>query len=387
MTVPTIHAPSAAALLTALSLTACSGSSSTPTPKPTPQPTPTLTFTTVDTIAGQVGVRGSKDGPGSAATFNYPVGLAATGAAGATNGEVMLYIAGLTENIRYAQVGYAGDPVGTAIGRGESGSVDGDATTAKVRAPQGIAVGYDSPAYEAYAYWTEDDSCVVRKLTAYPLNGNRKAMTVTGQPYACGAADGPVGSAKFNRPVGIVANTRTGEVFVADTGNRTLRRIYGAAVSTLAGVAGQSGSADGVGGAARFTAPSGLAMDRQENLYVTDYVTVRRVTATGEVSTVAGTPGKTGFQNGKGSEAQFGRLGGIAVDENGTVYVADTGNHCVRRITPDGTVSTAAGLCGVAGAADGNINAATFDEPVGLAYHGKRLYVSDSTSQTIRRIR
>ncbi|MFC3835396.1 MULTISPECIES: hypothetical protein [Deinococcus] len=387
MTMPTIRTPGATALLTALSLTACSGSSSTPTPKPTPQPTPTLMFTTVDTIAGQVGVRGSKDGPGSAATFNYPVGLAATGAAGATNGEVLLYIAGLTENIRYAQVGYAGDPVGTAIGRGESGSVDGDATTAKVRAPQGIAVGYDSPAYEAYAYWTEDDSCVVRKLTAYPLNGNRKAVTVAGQPYACGAADGPVASAKFNRPVGIVANTRTGEVFVADTGNRTLRRIYGAAVSTLAGVAGQSGSADGVGGAARFTAPSGLAMDRQENLYVTDYVTVRRITATGEVSTVAGTPGTTGFRNGKGSEAQFGRLSGIAVDENGTVYVADTGNHCIRRIIPDGTVSTAAGLCGVAGAADGNINAATFDEPVGLAYHGKRLYVSDSTSQTIRRIR
>ncbi|WP_370293758.1 hypothetical protein [Deinococcus sp. KSM4-11] len=185
----------------------------------------------------------------------------------------------------------------------------------------------------------------------------------------------------------MVANTRTGEVFVADTSNYTLRRIYGNSVSTLAGVAGQSGNTDGVGGAARFSSPVGLAMDRQENLYVTDYSTVRKVTPTGEVSTVAGTTDKTGFQDGKGAAALFGRLGGIAVDENGTIYLADTGNHCIRLIIADGTVSTAAGLCGISGAADGNINAATFDEPVGLAYYGKRLYVSDSTSQTIRRIR
>ncbi|WP_240741567.1 hypothetical protein [Deinococcus sp. KSM4-11] len=180
----TLRLPTAAAVLSLVMLTACGGGTSKPTPNPIPQPTPTLTFTTVDTIAGKVGVRGSQDGKGSDATFNYPVGLAATGAAGATNGEVLLYIAGLTENIRYAQVGYADNPVGTAIGIGQSGSVDGDGSTAKVRAPQGIAVGYDSPAYEAYAYWTEDDSCVVRKLTSYPLNGNRKAVTVAGRTVA-----------------------------------------------------------------------------------------------------------------------------------------------------------------------------------------------------------
>lgn len=374
--------------LTLLILTACSGGSGTKSgPKPDPKPPTTLTFTTVDTIAGQVGVRGSADGKGSQATFNYPVGLAATPAAGAKNGEVLLYIAGLTENIRYAQVGYADNPVGTAIGKGESGSVDGDPSTARVRAPQGIAVGYDSDAYEAYAYWTEDDSCVVRKLTRSPLNGNRKAVTVAGQAYKCGAADGPVASAKFNRPDGIVANTRTGEVFVADTSNSTLRRIYGDTVSTIAGVASQPGSVDGVGGAARFVGPRGLAMDRAENLYVTDGYTVRKVTPAGEVSTLAGKAGESGSVNGPAQTARFGRLEGIAVDENGSVYVADSGNQTIRRIAPDGTVSTVAGLAGVAGAAGGSVNVATFNKPTGLAYYNKQLFVSDSESQTIRRIR
>ena len=232
-------------LMSVLVVTACGGGSDavpnpvpapagTQPPTPSPAPPPTVSFTTVDTIAGQVGVRGGKDGKGSDATFNYPVGLAATGAAGAKNGEVMLYIAGLNESIRYAQVGYADNPVGTAIGLGVSGSVDGDANTAEVRAPQGIAVGYSDDAYEAYAYWTEDDSCVVRKLTRYPLNGNRQAVTVAGKAYECGAGDGPASSARFNRPDGIVANTRTGEVFVADTSNYTLRRIYGTSVTTVA---------------------------------------------------------------------------------------------------------------------------------------------------------
>jgi NHL repeat len=360
----------------------------TPTPPTPPPATPTIAFATVDTIAGQVNVRGSKDGKGSEATFNYPVGLAATKAAGATNNEVLLYIAGLTENIRYAQVGYADNPVGTAIGLGSSGTLDGDASTALVRAPQGIAVGYDNDAYEAYAYWTEDEPCLVRKLTRYPLNGNRKAVTVAGVKGQCGAADGSALSAKFNRPHGIVANTRTGEVFVADTGNYTIRRIYGDSVSTIAGAATKFGSTDGTGAAARFTAPNGLAMDRAENLYVTDYRTVRKVTPAGVVTTLAGSKaGEGGYKDGAAADARFERLLGIAIDENGVVYVADSGNHCIRQILPGGTVSTVAGVQSAPGAADGKIAAATFNTPSGMAYFNKQLFVSDSDSQTIRRIR
>lgn len=367
-------------MLGMVALSACSGGGSD-TPKPT-----AISFSTVETIAGQVGVRGSQDGKGSEATFNYPVGLAATGAAGATNGEVLLYIAALNEKIRYAQVGYADNPVGTAIGKGSSGSVDGDANTALVRSPNGVAIGYDSPGYEAYAYWTEDDSCVVRKLTAYPLNGNRKAVTIAGKAYTCGAADGAGAAARFNRPQGIVANTRTGEVFVADGGNYTIRRIQGNTVTTIAGLAGQSGKTDGMGTAARFSYPRGLALDRQENLYVADGYSVRKIDPVGAVTTLAGT-GAAGYKDGPGKDAQFSRLNGIAVDENGYVYVADSGNHCIRQIAPDGSVTTLTGVVSTKGAADGKLNAATFDSPEGLAYHNKQLFVSDSTSQTIRRIR
>lgn len=90
--------------------------------------------------------------------------------------------------------------------------------------------------------------------------------------------------------------------------------------------------------------------------------------------------------NGPAQKARFGRLTGVAVDENGTVYVADVGNHGIYSVALDGIVGTAAGLCGVAGATDGNVNATTFGKPVGLAYFNKQLFVCDSKSQTIRRI-
>jgi len=80
-------------------------------------------------------------------------------------------------------------------------------------------------------------------------------------------------------------------------------------------------------------------------------------------------------------------LHGIALDEYGNIYVADTKNYAIRKITPDGTVSTLVGVSGVRGDADGKLSVATFQEPYGLAYFNKRLYVSDDTSQTIRRIR
>ena len=103
--------------------------------------------------------------------------------------------------------------------------------------------------------------------------------------------------------------------------------------------------------------------------------------------TIAGKAGQAGYKDGPALDARFAGLEGIALDEFGNVYVADAANHCIRRITPDGTVGTVAGLPTVTGAADGNLSAATFDTPSGLAYYNQQLFVSDSNSQTIRRIR
>ena len=170
-------------------------------------------FTVVETIAGQAGVRGSDDGPGNLATFNYPESVAATKPRGATDDRTtLLYIAGGNEKIRVQQVGFFGNTVSTAVGIGQSGSLDGGAAIAKVRSPAGMAIGDEGPSYSQTgpAYWTEPDSCdancgnpsgsVIRKLTDYPLSGNRGAATIAGSATQKGAADGAGISARFNRP-------------------------------------------------------------------------------------------------------------------------------------------------------------------------------------------
>jgi len=369
------------ALSCALLLTACPGGGDG-TSKP--EPTPGVAFTVVDTIAGQAGVYGSVDGKGSEATFDVPLSLAATQVPGTTGDATLIYVGTSSGKIRYVQVDANGSTVKTALGTGQSGSVDGDPSTARVDSQYGFAVGYSSDASEAYAYWTET-SCVVRKLTRAPGDANQRAVTVAGKANACGDADGSSANARFYSPKGIAVNPRTGEVYVGDDENSTIRRISGGTVSTLAGVAGKPGRVDGTGGAARFDSTNGLALDGAGNLYVTETYRVRKVTPSGVVTTLAGD--YSGYKDGPGLEARFDGLHGIALDEYGNVYVADTGNHAIRKITPDGTVSTLVGVAGVRGDADGKLSVATFQEPYGLAYFNKRLYVSDRTSQTIRRIR
>lgn len=363
---------------------------------PTPPPPTGPVFTVVETIAGQTGQRGSTDGNGNVATFNYPYGVAATKPIGAPGNEVLLYIAGLTENIRIQQVGYAGNPVSTAIGLGTSGTLDGGGTTALVRAPYGITIGYDSDAYSAYVYWTEPTAgssstgSVIRKLTAYPLNGNRTAVTVAGSPTQQGAVDGSGMASRFNMPRGVFLNRRTGELFISDTQNFTIRRYRATAegaIDTIAGLAGVQASVDGTGAGARFLSPSGMAMDRAENLYVTDHTTIRKITPTGVVSTFAGKSDVSGHVDGAAADARFNGANGIAIDEDGNLYVSETRNHTIRKISPAGVVTTVAGIANVPGAADGAISVATFHTPTGIAYYNKQLFVADTENQTIRRIR
>jgi sugar lactone lactonase YvrE len=116
-------------------------------------------------------------------------------------------------------------------------------------------------------------------------------------------------------------------------------------VSTYAGIAGNAGSADGTGSAASFFAPAGLAIDANGNLYVSDVFsnTIRKIDPGGVVTTLAGTPGVTGSKDGTGPAAQFNYPGGVAVDVSGNVYVADTQNNTIRRITPAGVMTTLAG--------------------------------------------
>jgi len=210
-----------------------------------------------------------------------------------------------------------------------------------------------------------------------------------GAPAAAGAADGQGATAGFSNPVGMAVDP-SGNVYVADSNNHVLRRIApGGKVATLAGGGGQP-YRDGTGAAATFSGLWGVAFARAAGtVYVTDVggSTIRKITPAGVVTTLAGAPGASGSADGTGAGAAFRQPTGLAVDAAGTLFVADTGNHTIRKVTPGGAVTTLAGTAGTAGHADGPGAAATFRRPMGLALDGSgNLFVADFGNGAVRRI-
>src|SRR5439155_193118 len=189
-------------------------------------------------------------------------------------------------------------------------------------------------------------------------------------------------------PSGMAVDS-AGNVYVADTSNGTIRKATPrGVVTTLAGLAGSIGSADGLGSAARFYSPYGVAVDSAGNVYVADTFndTIRKVTPGGAVTTLAGLAGSGGSADGSGSAARFYYPYGVAVDGAGNVYVADTGNYTIRKVTPGGVVTTLAGLAGSQDGADGTGSAARFSYPSAVAVDtAGNIYVADTDNSTIRK--
>jgi sugar lactone lactonase YvrE len=208
-------------------------------------------------------------------------------------------------------------------------------------------------------------------------------------PSSPGSNDGTGSEARFRRPYDLTVDG-SNNVYVADTENHTIRRITPAGVvTTLAGSAGLSGTNNGTGTDARFFSPAGLAIDGAGNLYVsdTDNHSIRKVTPAGVVTTLAGLSGTFGTANGTNSTARFRSPAGLAVDSATNVYVADYANHMVRKITPAGVVTTLAGRAGVPGDSDGTGTNAFFNNPAGVAVDANNnVYVADSSNFTIRKI-
>ncbi len=233
-------------------------------------------------------------------------------------------------------------------------------------------------------YVADTGNHTIRKITI--STGAVSTLAGTG---SLGSEDGPGDNARFNGPTGVAVDS-SGNVYVADAGNHTIRKITSAGeVSTLAGVARNAGSDDGIGADARLNNPTGIAVDSTGNVYVAerDNQTIRKITSAGDVTTLAGTSLITGSGNGTGTDASFNAPTGVAVDSAGNVYVADTGNHTIRKITSAGEVTTLAGTAGDGGYVDGTGTAASFNNPMGVAVDSSgNVYVADFSNSTIRKI-
>jgi DNA-binding beta-propeller fold protein YncE len=186
-------------------------------------------------------------------------------------------------------------------------------------------------------------------------------------------------------PYGIAVD-RKGNVYFSDGGERNTVSVLApdGGMRVLAG--GIEGYRDGIGANASFNTPSGIALDKDGNVFVADTGNhaIRKIAADGTVSTLAGS-GIAGFADGQGAQAQFNGPVGVAVGEDGMVYVADTYNDRIRRIATDGTVTTLAGS-GVPGIADGIGELAQFDTPCGIAIGKDGIYIADSRNDAIRRV-
>lgn len=356
---------------------------------------------------------GSNDGPGAAARFYGPSGLACDAAGN-------LYVSDESNNTirKITPAGIVSTLAGTA---GVRGSSDGTGPDAQFINPVGIAVDATGNVFVA-----DKINLIVRKIS--PAGA---VTTIAGAPGDRGTADGPRNVARLFI-LGGVALDRAGNLFVAEWVNNTIRKIApDGTVTTIAGQPGVYGTADGVGTAATFMFPYALAFDSQQNLWVGDLIgSLRKIAPDGTVTTVipssagyfaigclaidstdaiyfatssairrrapdgtislfAGASSAVGSSDGPATTARFNYPTGLAFDRNGNLFVADRNNNNVRKITPDGTVSTVAGLAPdyASGTTDGMLNAARFGflGQIASAPTGE-LYVADTVNSTIRKI-
>jgi hypothetical protein len=318
----------------------------------------------------------------------------------------------------YAFTNFAGLP-------GTSGSANGTGTVARFQNPNKIAVDGAGNVYVTDQY----------NHTMRMVNPSRVVTTLAGSAGAAGTTNGTNSNARFNNPVGVAVNSSTnlfvtemnnsvlrkmvsegtnwivsnfasgfnfpdgvavdssGVFFLADRNNHVIRKVAtNGTVSTIAGTVGSAGSADGTNGTARFSYPYGVVVDAVGTVFVSDGQnhTIRKVTPSGTnwiVTTIAGVAGSTGSSDGTNTTSRFNTPNGIAVDGSGALFVADTSNHIIRKLTPEGAnwiVTTIGGSPGVAGTADGTNNVARFNGPAGVAVDASGvLYVSDWSNHRI----
>lgn len=334
----------------------------------------------------------------------------------------------------------------TFAGGGDAAYKDGKAAEAMFNQPYGLAVDSDGGLIVVDTYNNR-----IRKIKGGQVTtiaGSSEKNDAYGFPRG-GYVDGDAAKAMFNKPRAAVVDSK-GNIYVADTGNNSIRKIAGGKVYTFAGT-GVAGFSNGKGDKVKFNSPSGLAVDGSDNIYVADSLNhvIRKITPDGTVSTFAGVnstdggyrdgpslaalfnepsdidfdasgalyvldcgnqlvrkisggrvttfagakgellEGTTylqgGFLNGPSAYARFNFPKGIDVADDGSIFIADTWNHRVRAIKPDGNVVTVVGT-GLAGKVNGALSAASLNAPSDVLYYSGTLYISDMWNNSIRSI-
>lgn len=317
------------------------------------------------TLAGKPFQSLSGDGVGPSAGFSQPYGVAVDTAGFIYVGEIAAVRKVTTRGVIST---LAGQP-------GAVGFADGSATASRFGHARAVCVDANGICYVA-----DRLNHRIRKITTAGV-----VSTVAGSSSS-GSSDGAGATAGFFFPEGIAVDT-AGVVYVADTHNHTIRKITTTGVvSTFAGSAGFTGSTDGTGSSARFSFPSGIAVDTAGIVYVCDFgnKTIRKISTAGVVSTFAGSPDVEGSSDGTGSAARFRGPYGIAVSSVGVLYVTDQSDHTVRKITTSGIVTTEAGLPGAIGSNDGLGSAARFAGPAHIALNNEGTAYLATINHTIR---
>jgi hypothetical protein len=324
----------------------------------------------VTTIAGLAESSGWSDGIGDTARFNYPKGIT-------SDGTYLYVVDSSSHTIR--KIDLATSQVTTIAGLANNyGSTDATGTAARFKVPSGITND------GVNLYVTDTANYTIRKIVI----ATGAVSTFAGTAGSSGSSNGVGTAARFYYPREI--NCDGTYLYVSDAANNTIRKITLATkdVTTLAGTAGNSGAVDGTGSAARFNTPSGITNDGT-NLFIADFSnnTIRKVVlSTTEVSTLAGLAGLSGSANGIGSAATF-YIPNDITNDGTNLYVADTGNSIIRKIdVATGEVTTIAGLARSKGSTDGYGSVARFNNPYGITSDGTNLYVSDTINDTIRKI-
>ena len=323
----------------------------------------------VTTLAG-TGNQGSDDGPGNAASFYSPEGIVID----ANNN---LYITDYANN-KIRQITPDG-VVSTFAGTGVSGTSNGPKTNAEFATPVGIALDKNGNFYISEGSGRND----IREISSSGI-----VSTIAGSPMgSAGYSDGTGSSALFSNPLGMAIGI-DGNIYVVDNLNNVIRKVTPQGVVTTFAGSGTPGFNDGVGTAASFKSPGAITVDADGNFYISDQFgsRIRKMTASGEVTTVAGS-GTVGFADGQGSEASFAGAAGIVKDQSGNLFIADSENGLIRMVTSSGYVGTLAGTQGMSTySSNGTGASSVISNPFGIAEatDGTLYVVANGSSQILK---